>query len=220
MATRLQAVIFDFDGLLVDTESPAFAAWSAIYKEHGVALELALWVKCVGATHEAFDPVTHLASLTGRVHDRAGLFADKERRKADICSRLPLMPGALARLEEARTLGLKVAVASGSSAAWVKGHLERLGILYRFDAVRTRDDVARVKPFPDLILSAAAAMGVAPEACLVLEDSLNGILAAKAAGARCYAIPNDITRALDFSGADGRFASLEAVSFRGSPSPD
>lgn len=207
----LKAVIFDFDGLLIDTESPAFAAWSAIYREHGVELDLRLWVACVGASEAAFDPVTHLADLLGRpasAEDRRRWLADKEQRKAAICDSLPLMPGVRERLDEARALGLGVAVASSSSARWVHGHLERLGIKDCFLAVRTRDDVLRVKPHPDLPLSAAQALGVPASACLVLEDSLNGVRAAKAAGAHCYAVPNPITAALDFAAADGVFASL------------
>jgi beta-phosphoglucomutase-like phosphatase (HAD superfamily) len=212
MRPPLKAVIFDFDGLMIDTESPAYAAWSAIYREHGAVLELALWVECVGSTHARFDPVDHLMALTGKELDRAALFADKEGRKAKGCSRLPLMPGVEARIVEARALGLKIAVASSSSSGWVRGHLDRHRLTPRLDLVRTREDVTRVKPFPDLYLSAAAGLGVDPGTCLVFEDSLNGVRAAKAAGARCLAVPNPITRGLDFSAADGVHRSLADVS--------
>ena len=214
----LRAVIFDFDGLIVDTESAAFAAWSAIYAEHGAVLELSRWVACVGASEAVFDPVAHLGELTGRVFDserRRDLIADKEARKAERTAGLSPLPGVLERLDEASRLGLKVAVASSSGAAYVKGHLRRLGLHERFTVIRSRDDVARVKPHPDLPVSAARGLGVEPAQCLVLEDSLNGVLAAKAAGARCFAIPNDITRNLDFHAADGVFDSLLAVTFAG-----
>src|SRR5687767_276878 len=110
----LRAIIFDFDGLMVDTEWPAFEAWSAIYREHGAELELSRWVACVG-TLGGFDPCAHLQELTSRELDAEALFADKESRKARICDQLPCMPGVLNVHAEARALGLRVAVASSSS---------------------------------------------------------------------------------------------------------
>jgi HAD superfamily hydrolase (TIGR01509 family) len=203
----LKAVIFDFDGLMVDTEWPAFEAWTAIYREHGAELALERWVACVG-TQGGFDPCAHLKELCGRPVDAAALLADKERRKASICSTLPLMPGVAAVNAEARALQLGVAVASSYDAAWVHGHLRRLDLFTTLDAILTRDDVARVKPHPDLYLAAAARLAVQPGDCLVLEDSLNGVLAARAAGARCIAVPNRVTGKLDFNVADARLTSL------------
>jgi HAD superfamily hydrolase (TIGR01509 family) len=206
-----EAVIFDFDGLVVDTETPAYDAWSAIYREHGQELSLALWVQCVGSHAGRFDPVTHLSELVGRELDRAALVQDKERRKHAVCLTQPLLPGVLDRLHESRSMGLRTAVASSSGRAWVEGHAMRLGIGELFDAVRTGDDVTRVKPHPDLYLAAAAALGLEPGRCVAFEDSLNGVIAAKAAGMRCFAIPNQITKGLDFAAADGVLTSLAAV---------
>jgi HAD superfamily hydrolase (TIGR01509 family) len=204
----MPALIFDFDGLMVDTEWPAFEAWSAIYREHGVELLLSRWVECVGSSTARFDPVAHLCELTGRTLDGPVLVADKERRKAGICDVLGVMPGVEAQIAAARAHGWTVAVASSSGSGWVRGHLERLGLTQRLDAILTREDVARVKPAPDLYLKAAAVLGAAPAACVVLEDSLNGVRAAKAAGMRCYAVPNRVTRGLDFSEADAVLASV------------
>ncbi len=217
----LAAAIFDFDGLIVDTETPAFEAWSQTYLEYGCELELAQWVRCVGADYlSGFDPVINLAALLGArgdaraaTLDRAALLAAKDARKKAICDRLDVLPGFHARIAEARTLGLKTAVASSSSRAWVVGHIERLGLGPCFDAVRVREDVARIKPFPDVYLATASALGVAPEACIVLEDSLNGVRAAKAAGMHCVAVPNVVTRSLDFSAADRVVGSLEELRF-------
>lgn len=211
MEQSVAAVIFDFDGLVIDTESPAFEAWSAIYREHGQVLRLDLWVGCVGASEAGFDPVRHLAELLGRPVDGVALMADKELRKRAACDSLQPLPGVRERLSEARALGLKLAVASSSSRAWVEGHLRRLNLAATFDAMRTKDDVARVKPYPDLYLAAAAALGVAPERCLAIEDSLNGVRAARAAQMACLAVPGPITRALDFSLATARFDSLADV---------
>lgn len=206
--TLVKAVIFDFDGLVVDTESPAFEAWSSIYREHGQELRLDLWVECVGSSTAKFDPVTHLASLVGRELDRRALFAEKERRKHAACLRQPLMPGVRERLDEIQALGLQAAVASSSSRQWIELHTSRLGISGYFAACRTGDDVERVKPSPDLYLAAAEALGEKPQHCLAFEDSLNGVRAAKAAGMVCFAVPNQITKHLDFTEADGILRSL------------
>lgn len=213
----IAAALFDFDGLIVDTETPAFEAWCAIYREYGCELDLSQWVRCVGADYQAgFDPVSNLLTLmTARADprvttlDRAALLADKDARKKAICDRLGVMPGFHQRVAEARALGLKTAVASSSSRVWVWGHCERLGLGACFDAVRTREDVTRIKPDPEIYLVTARALNVEPRACIVFEDSLNGVRAAKAAGMRCVAVPNGVTRALDFSHADYVVSSLE-----------
>lgn len=209
----MKAVIFDFDGLMLDSETPAYEAWSAIYREHGHKLELALWVECVGSGFHRFDPVLHLGSLLGRPLNRDTLLADKERRKSMICDEKGLLPGVLDRIAEARSLGLKLAVASSSDAKWVHGHLGRFALVPSFDAIKTRDDVTRVKPFPDLYLAAATALGVEPRDCLAFEDSVNGVKAAKAAGMTVVAVPNPVTEGLDFAAAaaDLVASSLAAV---------
>lgn len=215
MQHRLKAVIFDFDGLIIDSESAAYDAWSAIYREHGCALSLADWVACVGSSYAAFDPVTNLAQLAGRAFDaaqRAALFADKERRKVAVCNQLPLLPGVEARVTEATELGLAVAVASSSSRVWLHEHLTRLRMQTAFKTISGKEDVPRVKPHPDVYLHAAAALHVAPGHCLVFEDSVNGVKAAKAAGMWCIAVPGPITRGLDFAAADAVIASLDDVS--------
>ena len=210
----IKAVIFDFDGLMVDTEWPAFVAWTEIYQEHGHVLDLKEWVACVGASYAAFDPVTRLQELTGKAFERDVLIGDKERRKIDECNRLQALPGVVERLKEAMALGIKAAVASSSSFGWVDGHLSRLALKDHIELIRTRDDVKRIKPHPDLYLAAAAGLKVDPVDCVVFEDSLNGVKAAKAAGMTCYAIPNRVTSVLDFREADGRYDSLALVSLK------
>jgi HAD superfamily hydrolase (TIGR01509 family) len=123
-----------------------------------------------------------------------------------------LLPGVLQHIEEARALGLKLGVASSSTSEWVKGHLNRLGILDRFHCLRCRDDVANVKPAPDLYLAMLECLGVSAAEAFAIEDSPNGITAAKQAGLRCVAIPNSITAGLDLSRADVVLGSLAELS--------
>ena len=207
----MRALILDFDGLMVDTEWPSFLAWQEVYREHGAELRLAEWAARVGSD-AGFDPVQTLRRRSDRpLEDVAALLADRQARKAARVAHAPLMPGVQAAIDQARRLGWRVAVASSSSHDWVSGHLRRLGLYTSLDAVRTRDDVSQVKPSPEVFEQAAAALGVSASRCVVCEDSLNGIRAAKAAGMFAIAVPNRVTAVLDFSIADLRLESLVAL---------
>jgi len=204
---KFGALILDFDGLILDTESPIFEEWRATFRARGHDLGLDVWQHALG-TFGTYDPCAHLSKLTGEDFDHETLRQEVRARNMVRCEALPLLPGVAERVQEARASGLKTAVASSSTSAWVEGWLERHGIRPLFDTVCSRDHVERVKPAPDLFLLAASRLGVAPERCVVFEDSPNGIRAARAAGMRCVAIPNAVTRALPMDGADLVLTSL------------
>jgi HAD superfamily hydrolase (TIGR01509 family) len=206
----ITALIFDFDGLLVDTETPAFESWRTLYAEHGHELTLDLWQGALGTSH-GFDALAHLAGLVGADLDRDGTLARRMEQKRMLSMDQPLLPGSRDLLDQSRMLGLPCAVASSSSRAWVDGWLQLHDIAAYFACVRTADDVVMTKPAPDLFLSAATCMGVEPAACLVFEDSPNGILAAHAAGMRCVAVPGSITRQLALPPADLTLPALDAL---------
>jgi HAD superfamily hydrolase (TIGR01509 family) len=193
----LRAVIFDFDGLIIDSETPIFEIWAEVYRHHGGDLTLEHWRHALG-THNGFDPYAELQRQTGMVLDRlawAGRIRDEHWRR---CETEPLRPGVAERLAEADALGLPAAVASSSSAEWVEPWLERHGLRTWFRAVCTRDDVARVKPAPDLFLLAAERLGVNSAACVVFDDTPNGVAAAHAAGMWAIAVPGPMTHTLEF----------------------
>jgi beta-phosphoglucomutase-like phosphatase (HAD superfamily) len=148
----VRAVIFDFDGLILDTEEPVFRSWVEVYEEHGAQLPFERWVEIVGSTTTGFHPQRHLEELLGRPLQQEVLDRRVVRRTEFVHAK-ELLPGVLQHIEEARVLGLKLGVASSSTTEWVSGHLTRLGILDRFDCLRCRDDVAKVKPAPDLYLA-------------------------------------------------------------------
>lgn len=207
----IQALLFDFDGLLLDTETPSFEAWAEIYREQGVELPLSDYVQCVGTHGSAFDPVSHLERLTGRTQDREGL---QRRHHETAVSRIviqPPLPGVLALLDHASATGRRCAVASSSPRDWVTGHLTRLGLVSRFGAVLARGDVERVKPAPDLFLEACRRLGASPREAVVFEDSFNGVKAAREAGIFCVAVPNAVTKGPALDGADLVLASLDAL---------
>jgi HAD superfamily hydrolase (TIGR01509 family) len=201
------ALILDFDGLILDTETPIFEEWRAAYRARGHELGMDVWQHALG-THGNFDPCARLAELTGGTFDQDALREEVRARNLARCEAQPLLPGVRERVEEARALGLRTGVASSSSSMWVEGWLQRHGIRPLFDTVCARDHVARVKPAPDLYLLAADRLGVAPGRCVVFEDSPNGIRAARAAGMRCVAIPNPVTCDLPLEHADLVLKSL------------
>jgi HAD superfamily hydrolase (TIGR01509 family) len=192
---RPTALIFDFDGLIIDSETPLYDIWSRVYADHGQELTLDEWQHALG-TQGGFDPFAHLSTLLAGTLDRHTLAAFVRDEHWRLCGEQPLLPGVRDRLDEARALSLAIAVASSSASAWVHPWLERHDLMPLFDAVCTRDDVERVKPAPDLFLLAAERMKVDPARCVVFEDSPNGLRAAHAAGMRAVAVPNHLTRGL------------------------
>lgn len=194
-AVSLRAVVLDFDGLIVDTETPIFEAWLDAYARRGRSIGLDEWQHALG-THGGFDPLEHLATLLGGTLDREAVLAEVKTATAKNCEGRPLLPGVETLLRDARALSLGRAVASSSSCGWVDGWLKRHAIRDLLDVVVARDDVRKVKPDPELFLLAASRLGVEPAACVVFEDSPNGMRAALAAGMRCVAVPNALTRPL------------------------
>ncbi|HET9781033.1 MAG TPA: HAD-IA family hydrolase [Candidatus Dormibacteraeota bacterium] len=206
----IRAIVFDFDGLILDTEEPIYRSWLEVYEAHGEDLPFDRWIQTVGSTDTVFHPQHHLEERLGRALTEEVLTRRKDRRNQLILANA-VLPGVVDRLDEARALGLKLGGASSSTREWVQGHLDRLGILDRFECVRCRDDVAHAKPEPDLYLAVAECLRVLPEEAVAVEDSPNGVMAAKRAGMACVAIPNSITASLDLSHADLLLNSLSEV---------
>jgi len=206
----IRALIFDFDGLILETEEPIYRSWKEVYEAHGVPLPFDQWVKTVGSSNQAFHPQLHLeASLGGPLPQDE--IDRRVARRVELVLAEPLRPGVVELARAARGAGMKVGVASSSSRDWVKGHLQRLGIVDLFDCVQARDDVEHVKPDPDLYLASLDCLGVEAAEAVAVEDSPNGVVAAKRAGLRCVAVPNRITAGLDLSQADLRLGSLADV---------
>jgi HAD superfamily hydrolase (TIGR01509 family) len=207
----VKLIVFDFDGLILDTEVPVYDAWQEIYGDHGHELAFEKWAQCIG-TADTFDPCVDLATLVGRALDSEALRRRHRTRTDVLIAAQPVRPGIRERLEEAAGLGLALGVASSSDRTWVHGHLARLGLLDRFQAICCAEDVPRVKPDPALYRAVLQAFHVAPAEALALEDSPNGVLAAKRAGLACVAVPNPLTARLDLGHADLVLGSLADVS--------
>ena len=206
----IRAIVFDFDGLILDTELPEFQSWQAIYQVHGCTLPFVVWATCIGTT-EAFDPYAYLEEQLGRTVDREAVRLQQRQQCDALIAAQSVLPGVHDYIAEATRLGLQLGVASSSSRAWVSGHLTRLELHQHFVCIRCRDDVPRTKPDPALYHAALAALGVRPEETIALEDSPNGILAAKRAGLFCVAVPNVLTCQLPLHHADLQISSLAAL---------
>jgi HAD superfamily hydrolase (TIGR01509 family) len=205
----IHALIFDFDGLILDTETPEVDAWQEVYAEYGQEFPMQNWVReVVGSSVSNLDPAAHLSTLTGLKLDEAALHARTRTYRLERQAAMPAMPGVEETIKTAKHLGLKLAVASSSKHEWVDGYLRQLGLSGYFDVIKCREDVQRVKPEPDLFLAALKGLHVRADEALVFEDSPNGILAAKRAGIRAVAIPNPITAQMEIRGADLLLSSL------------
>lgn len=207
-----KALLFDFDGLLMDTESPEVEIWREIYAEHEAEFPIDVWVqKVVGSTLANFDVAAHLASVTGRTLDLAAVHKRVHALRLERQARLPAMPGVQEILSDARALDLRLAVVSSSSHSWVDGYLVQLKIADFFECVICREDAPRVKPAPDLYLKALASLQLTAGECLAFEDSPNGVLAARSAGLRVVGVPNPVTVHAGRLSADLVVSSLQEL---------
>ena len=212
MKPVIDTLIFDFDGVIIDTETPTYAAWQEVFQSFGQSVDRAFWSGIIGGGEKRLDTMAHLESIVGPLPDREAIRRRKRERESALIARSPVLPGVLDHLDDARRLGLKVGVASSSSREWVEGYLAERGLLEYFGAVVTRDDVHRVKPDPALYLTAVERVGAEPVSAFAIEDSLNGVTAAKRAGLLCIAVPNEMTGDMDFDQADVLLGSLAEMS--------
>lgn len=209
--TKVRAVIFDFDGLIVDSETPEYLAWQAVHAQHGWPFPLSSWRRNIGRNDSPFDPLGRFrepGSPTAPDEAHTLWHDHHERLQPDF---LTPLPGVVPLLQSLRAHGLWTAVASSSRLARVRELLDRLGLAARFDAVACGDEVPEAKPAPDVYRLAARRLAVAEPACVALEDSESGVHAAKAAGMWCIAVPSELTRGMDFSAADLVVTSLLEV---------
>jgi HAD superfamily hydrolase (TIGR01509 family) len=211
---RISAVVFDFDGLILDTESTDFQAWQEVFAAYDCELSLEVWADCIGRPSGYFDPYDHLERLHGAPIDRDRIDAQRSVRLRELNLRQPILPGVVDYLRAARGMALKIGLASSADRAWVHGHLERLGLLGYFDATKCVEDTGAHKPDPGPYLAVLDTLDVAPGGAVAFEDSPPGIAAAKAAGMWCVAVPNPITRKLHLGRADCLLESLAAMPLR------
>jgi HAD superfamily hydrolase (TIGR01509 family) len=205
---RMRALLFDFDGLILDTEGPDYSSWCEIYEEHGCSLPLSVWAEAIGTADHPFSPYDELEAQLRCPVNREEVRRRRRSRFRELVAAQPVLPGVEDYLRDARQLGMKVGLATSSARSWVTEHLDRLGLAPHFVSACCREDVPRTKPDPALYLRLLEQLNCRPEDAVALEDSRNGILAAKAAGVFCVAVPNPLTSSLCLDEADLRLGSL------------
>lgn len=207
----IHALVFDFDGLILDTETPELIAWQETYAAHEASLTLEAWIDCVGRPPGSFDPCVHLERLIGREIDHDAVRTATRDRARNLVAEESLRPGVIEWLDEAAALGMRLGVASSSTRSWVTGHLERLGIGNRFETFVCNEDVERHKPDPEPYRLAVDRLGADPSSSIAVEDSPHGLRSARAAGLWCIAVPNRVTRLAVRGLADLELSSLGEV---------
>ena len=205
----MDAVIFDFDGTILDTEWPAYVTVAEAFAHHGGEISLEAWQHRIGRGDNA--PWTDLLVDQVGPLDVDAIQASRRARKNALTDEQPIRRGVEAMIAAATAASIRLGVASSSPLDWVGPHLERLALMSHFHGVRTFDDVENAKPWPDVFLAAADAIGADPTRCIAIEDSVHGVTAAKAAGMFCVAVPNRITAGGDFGHADVVADSLADV---------
>ena len=207
----IRAFLFDFDGLILDTETASRAGWRWLYEQHGRQLPDDLWSTVVG-THGSWNVMNHLEELVGEPIDHEAWNERRYQHELSLLEAEELRPGILDYLAFAKEHGLKRAIVSSASRRWIDMHLERLEQTVGWDAIITADrDSARAKPNPTMYLEALDVLGVTAAEAVVFEDSPNGIRAGKAAGIFVVGIPNDVTREYGLDEADLVLDSLADV---------
>ena len=206
----IKGLIFDFDGLILDTETPVFHSWQEIYHNFNQELNIHDYAKCLGSSELQFNPLIHLENLVGQPIDHFLWRSFQQKREMELLASQPLLPGISDFLQLAEKYNFPMAIASSSDRAWVTSHLQRFNLKHFFDPILTSDEVSNVKPAPDLFIAAHKGLNLTSKEVIVFEDSPNGIRAAQSAGIFCVAVPNNISSQLDIS-----FADIQLISFDG-----
>ena len=209
----IRGLIFDFDGLILDTELPGVQCWQELYREYGCTFPTSTYANSIGTLPRSFKVYDHLEAQIGRPLDRDALQQRRLQRCIELIEQQSVLPGVEDYLREAKQRGLRLGIASSSSREWVAGHLERLELLSLFDCLSCGDAVTATKPHPELYLAALSSLQLHPYEALAFEDSPPGVTAAKAAEIFCIAVPNAVTQQLSLAHADMQLPSLTEMSF-------
>lgn len=206
------AIVFDFDGVVLDTETPLYSSWKEMYARHGAHLDLELFATYIGGA-EYFDFHAHLEEQTELTFDRQSMAEERRALYREHVSGNTVLPGVKDYLLEARTRGYGIGLASNSDIGWVGSNLRDLGLFDEFDVLKTKCDVVRLKPDPEIYLAALHDLKTHPHHAIAIEDSASGVTAAKSAGLFTIAVPNPVTRFHNLQHADLILDSLASTPF-------
>lgn len=209
----IKAIILDFDGTIIDTETAWYVAFRDAYRKYDVELTLEQYSQCIGTSLHSFNPYEYLITELKLPIDRDLFRKEVQEHHSSLMTKEKIRPGILNCLEAAKAAGLKIGLASSSPMAWVDRYLEQLNIGSYFECIRTADHVKNVKPDPELYIQALDGLNVSGHEAIALEDSPNGARAAVAAGMYCVVIPNSITKFLAFDKYHHKADDLTMIHF-------
>lgn len=198
----IKGIIFDFDGLIIDTETPDVTVWKEFYQPYRLEFPMEEYSKQIGQVFDDTFPIEYLIRTLGLRLDGAALYEQFKALRLSLIEEQPLRAGVLDYLQQAKARGLAIGLASSSKASWVNHHIARENIQHYFQCIRTLEDVSHPKPDPELYVRTLECLGLQPHEAIAFEDSFNGIRAAKSAGMNAVAVPNPVTKIFDFSQAD------------------
>jgi HAD superfamily hydrolase (TIGR01509 family) len=204
--------VLDFDGLVLDTETPLYVSWNEIYREADLEVQPEEWASILGTAADPPAAYEFLERHLGLPIDREAVRARRAAREAELLTCERPLPGVRTLLRDAKAVGISAAIASSSERSWVEGHLARFALSEFFDVLVCAEDVEHTKPAPDLYLTALRRLRVGAREAMAFEDSPRGVEAAKSAGLFCVAVPNAVTRSADFARADIVIPSLASRS--------
>lgn len=192
----VKVIIFDFDGLVFDTETYDLEAFQELYKKYNVDFSLEDWINSIGSSLR-FDPYERLLVKFPEI-SRDNIRTERSNLYQELLEGKTPREGVEDYLERAKQLGIKIALASSSTRSWIDFHIDKLGIISYFDYICTSDDVENVKPEPDLYNKVLSYFEISPKEAVVFEDSPNGSLASIRAEVPCVIVPNETTKLLKF----------------------
>lgn len=196
--TLVKAVIFDFDGTMIDTEALWFEQTKLLLKEqYDVDLPLEVFARIIGTTNE--ELIRYIMDKTNGLFQQESFQKILLERVEQQLTHLPLRSGFLPFFTQVKTFGCKIGLATSSSLAWIEPFLKRFDLYHDFDVICTSDDVEKVKPDPALYQKAIQTLEIEPHEAIAVEDSVNGSLAALRAGLHCVVVPNVVTKQMSFS---------------------
>lgn len=204
----IKAVVFDFDGLIIDTETPEYEVFKQIYSEYGVDLPLEMYAQNIGTVLGDFNPHSYLGEYLKQDIDPEFVKNLHKERYSILMENFELRDGVLDYLNKAKEMNLKIALATSSHRPWIDGFFERFDLHHYFDCISTAEDVEKVKPDPALYLRTLSLLGVDGNEAIAFEDSYNGSKAAVAAGMHCIAVPNPVTNHFSFEHCSAMISSM------------
>jgi putative hydrolase of the HAD superfamily len=211
---EIKGIIFDFDGLICDTESTELHAWERLYADYGIPFPFDEYQKTIGAVHNDETPLWLLKYAGGDKVDLEEARKTLHEYHRELNEVEPMRPGVFDYLRSAQELELRIGLASSSPFSWVNFHLERLEIKKYFECIKTFEDVHRTKPDPQLFTLTLECLNMRASQVIALEDSIHGVAAAKAAGLITVAVPNEVTRRFTFYNADLVLPSLDCMTLQ------